>query len=114
MYILKDHTRTDFIGIAVPNQKAIIEQIGSPLIPEQAFDLLKQQTENFTKSDPLAKEADAMLSELLKNNPKKEAPSSKSTETKILDQEAIQIRAAARERRIRILKLKYKTTQKSA
>ena len=114
MYLLKDTNRQDFNGINVPKQQDIINHFGSPLIPEEAFDLIKQHTEDFKKSDPLAKEADKLLYELLQSQTKKETSEIKSKTPKILDQEAIQIRANARERRLRLLQFKLKLTQKSA
>jgi len=114
MYLLKDSTRNDFKGMTIPKQQAIIDQIGSPLIPEEAFDLLQQHTENFKKSDPLAKQADRLLYELWENQTKNKTSKAKMETQKVLDQSTIKTRANARKRRLRLLKLKLELTQKSA
>ncbi|GGG35946.1 hypothetical protein GCM10011344_41070 [Dokdonia pacifica] len=118
MYRLQEIKPSVLRGIPITNEQEIIHQTGSPLRLEDGYALIKKQTEHFTIDDPLAKEADRLLFELVekhrKNTAKEPIKRSKSKVTPLLSKEAIQIRENERLRAIRLLKLKLTLTPKSA
>ncbi len=49
----------------IPHQATIIAKTGAPLELEKAYQLLKEQTANFSKADPKAQQIDQLLVSLL-------------------------------------------------
>ncbi|MBW4971277.1 hypothetical protein KZY98_12465 [Croceibacter atlanticus] len=65
MYKTKDISKAELKALAIKNQDEIVELTGSELDPVKAWEVIKQATDNFTKSDLKALEADALLYEML-------------------------------------------------
>ncbi|MFC4633521.1 hypothetical protein ACFO3O_06360 [Dokdonia ponticola] len=118
MYKLKDIKANALRDIPINGQKEIIEQTGSPLILEDGYSLIKKQTQHFTIDDPLAKQADRLLFELLENHQKNsDQKTVKQVSEKavvLLSKDAIRIRENERLRVLTLLKLKLTLNLKSA
>ena len=65
MYKTKDITKADLKALAIKNQDEIVALTGSELDPVKAWEVIKQASDNFTKSDLKAQEADELLFEML-------------------------------------------------
>lgn len=65
MYKTKDFSKAELKALAIKNQDEIVALTGSELDPVQAWEVIKQASDNFTKSDLKAQEADALLFEML-------------------------------------------------
>ena len=88
--------------IKVKRQKKIEEITGSRLDPKKAWEVIRNETKDFTKDSEKAKEADELLAELLKANGISVGKSKKE------DEQRIRIRERERARAIEIMKLKLK------
>lgn len=66
MYKIKDITPEDLRDIEIQNQAEIVQYLGSALDPEEAFELIKKESEGFTKPNAKAEQADALLYALVK------------------------------------------------
>ena len=118
MYRLQDIKPNTFKGIPIKHQQEITYQTGSPLVLEEGYALIKKQTHHFTLDDPLAKQADRLLFELLekhqKQTPQRGVKQEKDKAIPLLSKEAIRIRENERLRVLTLLKLKLTLTPKSA
>lgn len=65
MYKTKDISKAELKALAIKNQDEIVALTGSELDPVKAWEVIKQASDNFTKSDLKAQEADALLFEML-------------------------------------------------
>lgn len=54
--------------VKVKNQEKIVEITGSKLEPKKAWEIIRNETKDFTKDSDKAKQADELLMELLKAN----------------------------------------------
>jgi hypothetical protein len=68
MYKTKDITPKELKALKVINQDEIEDLTGSKLDPIKAWEVIKDVSDNFKKSDTKAQEADELLFEML--NPK--------------------------------------------
>ena len=93
MYKTKDITPQELKALAIKNQDEILELTGSKLDPVKAWEVIKNNSQNFTKADLKAQEADSLLYQILHPG-KKSKKESKSKET-ILIQEKERARALA-------------------
>ena len=123
MYRLQDIKPNTLRDIPIKGQKEIIEQTGSPLVLEDGYAIIKEQTQHFTIDDPLAKEADRLLFELYDKHHKEITKETvKKTDDKelegkevpLLSKEAVRIRENERLRAIRLLKLQLTLNPMSA
>ena len=123
MYRLQEIKPHTLRNIPIKKQKEITEQTGSPLVLEDGYALIQKQTQNFTIDDPLAKEADQLLFELINKHhkettkeivKKEDIKALGGKEIPLLDKEALRIRENERLRAIRLLKIKLTLTPKSA
>ena len=73
MYKTKDISKAELKALAIKNQEEIVELTGSELDPVKAWEAIKQASENFTKSDLKAEEADKLLYHILHPEEKVEA-----------------------------------------
>lgn len=100
MYQLADINIQHLKKLKVNNQDEIKATTGTMFYPEKAYQIIKEKTEAFTKEDPIAKEADELFYQLLKDN------NLIGENRKTIDeQERIRIRARARQREIEIVEL---------
>ncbi|WP_197709258.1 hypothetical protein [Nonlabens agnitus] len=65
MYKTKDISKAELKALAIKNQDEIVALTGSELDPVKAWEVIKQASDNFTKSDLKAQEADELLFEML-------------------------------------------------
>ena len=54
MYQLATVSKADIKKLRIQSQKEIVERWGEKLIPIEAYELLKKETENFTKESEIA------------------------------------------------------------
>lgn len=118
MYKLKDIKLNELKDIPIAEQKEIIQQTGSPLVLEDGYALIKKQTQHFTLDDPMAKEADRLLFELVEKHRKqtshRDEIQQEAKAIPLLSKEAIRIRENERLRAIRLLKIKLTLKPMSA
>lgn len=99
MYKTKDTRKEDFKAIAIKNQDEILELTGSKLDPVKAWEVIKSNSENFTKVDEKAQEADKLLYQLLNPGTKEnKAPVSK---------QMLRLRERERARALELLELEF-------
>jgi hypothetical protein len=65
MYKTKNITKEALKALKIKNQDEIVDLTGSKLDPVKAWEVIKSTSEDFSKSDAKAQEADALLSEML-------------------------------------------------
>lgn len=94
MYKTKDSTPKQLQSIKITNQDEIVALTGSKLNPLKAWEVIKEASENFTKTDAKAQEADALLFEMLHPNLKRKTDATTEDET-IRIQEKERARALA-------------------
>lgn len=83
MYQVKTAKAGDLAKVKVKNQAKIVEMIGTPLVLEKAYNLIRKETDGFQKSDEKALQADRLLAELLQaNGIEMPAPGTESEPTK--------------------------------
>lgn len=88
MYKTKKTTKKELEQLKIVNQDEILELTGSKLNPIKAWEVIKSTSENFSKSDVKAQEADVLLFEILNSVKKKETSKTTSKETiRIQEQE---------------------------
>ena len=88
MYKTKNTTKKELEQLKIVNQDEIFELTGSKLNPIKAWEVIKSTSENFSKSDVKAQEADTLLFEMLNAGKKKETYKTTSKETiRIQEQE---------------------------
>ncbi len=88
--------------VKVKNQDKIVEITGSKLEPKKAWEVIRNETKDFTKDSEKAKQADELFAELLKVNGLTVTKSTGKSNDRIA------IRERERSRAIEILKLKLK------
>lgn len=94
MYKTKDSTPKQLQSIKITNQDEIVALTGSKLNPEKAWEVIKETSENFTKTDAKAQEADVLLFEMLHPKVKRKTDATTQDET-IRIQEKERARALA-------------------
>jgi len=123
MYQFKPQQLSQFHPISKKIQDEITKQSGTPLDLENAFDLIKKASDDFSKEDPLALETDGLLIELLelqkKANSKSQIPndnldSHRDQKTISLSKAAVEIREKERLRAIALIELELSLNLKSA
>ena len=65
MYKTKNITKDTLKALKIKNQDEIVDLTGSKLDPVKAWEVIKSTSEDFSKSDVKAQEADALLYEML-------------------------------------------------
>ena len=65
MYKTKNITKEALKALKIKNQDEIVDLTGSKLDPVKAWEVIKSTSEDFSKSDAKAQEADALLYEML-------------------------------------------------
>lgn len=65
MYKTKNITKDTLKALKIKNQDEIVDLTGSKLDPVKAWEVIKSTSEDFSKSDAKAQEADALLYEML-------------------------------------------------
>ncbi len=107
MYKIKDIKPAALKAVTILHQQEILERTKSKLDPVQAFKIIKEESDGFSKSNVKAQEGDELLYELVHRDTKatSAAPKKKSSE-----KEAIQIQAKARARALELLELELKLT----
>lgn len=80
MYKTKNIIKQELKALSIKNQDEIKELTGSKLDPVKAWEVIKSTSENFSKSDLKAQEADALLYEMLQPKAKKEKDKKDSNE----------------------------------
>ena len=100
MYKTSKVSPTELKKIKVKNQAKIKEVTGEELDPSKAWTIIKTESKNFTSDNEKAKEADALLAELMKVNGLTITSNAQAD-----DQERIRIRERERARAIQIMKL---------
>jgi len=98
MYKTKDITKKELQAVKVANQDEIEDLTGSKLDPIKAWEVIKRASDNFTKPDEKAKEADELLAKILKPNMK----SSKKADD---GKEIIRLQEKERARALELLEL---------
>ena len=98
MYKTKKTTKKELEQLKIVNQDEILELTGSKLNPIKAWEVIKSTSENFSKSDVKAQEADVLLFEILNSVKKKERSKTTSKET-------IRIQEQERARALELLEL---------
>ncbi len=98
MYKTKNTTKKELEQLKIVNQDEILELTGSKLNPIKAWEVIKSTSENFSKSDAKAQEADALLFEMLNAGKKKE-------KSKMTSKETIRIQEQERARALDLLEL---------
>jgi len=123
MYQFKPQQLSQFHPIPKTVQDEITKQTGMPLNLENAFSLIKKASDDFSKEDPLALEADGLLIELLelqkKANSKSQIPndnldSHRDQKTISLSKAAVEIREKERLRAIALIEIELSLNLKSA
>jgi hypothetical protein len=91
----------------IPNQDRILQVTGSKLNPFIAYEIIKRETEGFTKEDARAAEADALYTELLRLNGIDPGSQKKPSKKKDNDGQTniLRVREQERARKLRILEL---------
>jgi hypothetical protein len=98
MYKTKNVTPKELKSLKVVNQDEIEDLTGSKLDPIQAWEVIKDVSDNFKKSDAKAQEADELLFEMLNPEMKK----AKKTEG---NKETIRLQEKERARALDLLEL---------
>lgn len=98
MYKTKEITKKDLQAIKVANQDEIEDLTGSKLDPFKAWEVIKRASDNFSKADEKAQEADILLYEMLNPDVKK----SKKPKD---DKEIIRLQEKERARALELLEL---------
>jgi len=62
---IKPHDLARIARIPILKQEDIVSKFGSPLVPTLLYSVVKDKSDNFTKSDPLLEQADSELSRFL-------------------------------------------------
>ena len=65
MYKTKNISKDALKALKIKNQDEIVDLTGSKLDPVKAWEVIKSTSEDFSKSDVKAQEADALLYEML-------------------------------------------------
>ena len=65
MYKTKNISKEALKALKIKNQDEIVDLTGSKLDPVKAWEVIKSTSEDFSKSDVKAEEADALLYEML-------------------------------------------------
>ncbi|WP_046756620.1 hypothetical protein [Kordia jejudonensis] len=68
MYTTKNVTKAQLQSIFIKDQKQIVRLTKNELSPLVIWEVIKQESQNFTVSNSKAEEADKLLDYLLKNN----------------------------------------------
>lgn len=68
MYKTQKTTKAQLQSIKIKNQKEIVRLTKNELSPVVIWEVIKQESQNFTVSNPKAEEADKLLYYLLENN----------------------------------------------
>lgn len=87
-------------AIKVEHQDRIVQATGKPLVPQEAWQIIKKASQDFTIDHEKALEADGLLAQLLEKRGIALPGSA--------DAESIRIREQERKRAIQILKIKLK------
>jgi hypothetical protein len=66
MYKTKNITKDALKALKIKNQDEIVDLTGSKLDPVKAWEVIKLTSEDFSKSDAKAQEADMLLYEMLR------------------------------------------------
>ena len=98
MYKTKEINKAALKALHIKNQEQIVELTGSKLDPVQAWEVIKEASGNFTKTDAKAQEADALLFEMLHPNVKRKADAT-------TEDESIRIQEKERARALALLEL---------
>jgi len=98
MYKTKNITKQELKALAIKNQDKIEELTGSKLDPVKAWEVIKSTSENFSKSDVKAQEADRLLYEML--HPKMQKKKKNGD-----DKEIIRLQEKERARALELLEL---------
>jgi len=121
MYSLKNKTAKDFKNIPIDKtlQEEIIQRTGSALDLEKAFSIIRDASEDFNKSDPLAEQADELMIQLLEAKTPNTTivvnkEKSETTTSKVLNKAAIRIRQKQRQRTLAILEMQQSLIKKTA
>jgi len=104
MYELEKIKVIDLKKITIENQSKIVELTGSEFKPQKAYELIKLETEGFSKELSEAKKADELFTQLLKKQgvlPSEKSPKSKTAVR-------IKIKEKERKRRLKLLELELK------
>ncbi len=104
MYELEKIKVVDLKKLTIENQSKIVELTGSEFKPQKAYELIKSETESFSKELSEAKKADELFTKLLKKQGI--LPSDKSLKSK--ETTRIKIKEKERKRRLKLLELKLK------
>ncbi len=98
MYKTKEINKAALKALQIKNQDEIVELTGSKLNPVQAWEVIKSTSENFSKPDAKAQEADALLYKMLHPDVSKKT-------TKKNDTEIIRLKEKERARALELLEL---------
>lgn len=109
MYKIKDTNVKELKAIEIQNQEEILARTKRKLDPVEAFEVIKKESDDFSKSSVKAQEADELLYRLLNRDVKgalTPTSSKKESSKKELSVEEIQIQERERARKLTILKIK--------
>ncbi|WP_027395063.1 hypothetical protein [Aquimarina latercula] len=108
MYKTKDTKVKELKTVEIQNQEEILVRTKKKLDPLQAFEVIKNQSNGFSKADVKAQEADELLHRLLNRDAKStsgDTSNKKSTTKKELSVEEIRIQERERARAIELLEV---------
>ncbi|WP_298952356.1 hypothetical protein [uncultured Nonlabens sp.] len=98
MYKTKNITKEALKALKIKNQDEIVDLTGSKLDPVKAWEVIKSTSEDFSKSDAKAQEADALLYEMLH-------PKMKQNDNRSDAKEIIRLQEKERARALDLLEL---------
>ncbi|TGV03592.1 hypothetical protein [Flavivirga rizhaonensis] len=107
MYKTKDIEPKELNTFAIKNQDEILQHTGSKLDLVKAWEVIKNTSNNYTKSDEKVQEADTLLYQIL--NRKQESAAPKQTNSKkqkvSSSEETLEIQEKERSRALALLEL---------
>ena len=98
MYKTKNITKDALKALKIKNQDEIVDLTGSKLDPVKAWEVIKSTSEDFSKSDVKAQEADMLLYEMLQ-------PKMRQKDTRSDAKEIIRLQEKERARALDLLEL---------
>ena len=98
MYKTKNITKEALKALKIKNQDEIVDLTGSKLDPVKAWEVIKSTSEDFSKSDVKAQEADMLLYEMLQ-------PKMRQKDTRSDAKEIIRLQEKERARALDLLEL---------
>lgn len=87
MYKTQKVSKAQLQSIVIKDQKQIVRLTKNELSPVVIWEVIKQESQNFTVSNPKAEEADMLLDYLLKNNTGESTISAKKTKKPIVEKQ---------------------------